>query len=267
MKTAILTQVLIQLAVGLPLCHNVLLAADVPAVAPFMNEREAAAAGRKLGIGSASLEGPKIVEVATDQTWTLVYTAGKAGIRPGGGIRIGMRHLSNWTPPQTDNPKAAGYFTAKTSDGHRVQISTGGDLRRLFGQYFPWQNMVEVVFPDKHLAPGDTVRLTFGDRSGGSSGVRIQPFDEPRFVFKTFVDAPGDGNYLPLEDHPSIRIVAGNTHRLNVVMPSDAVAGKPAWCIVRAEDRYGNPAVRYRGTVTFRSTDSAAGLPDAYAFT
>ncbi|NQT14992.1 MAG: DUF3604 domain-containing protein, partial [Planctomycetes bacterium] len=50
-------------------------------------------------------------------------------------------------------------------------------------------------------------------------------------------------------------------------MPSDAVAGKPTWCTVRAEDRYGNPATRYRGTVRCQSTDPAARLPQAYTFT
>ena len=233
--------------------------------APYKNEAEAAAAGRKLGIGSARLDGPKIAEVRTHQTWTLVYTAGKAGLAEGGGIRIGMRHLMRWTPPQTKSPKGAGYLTVKTPQGVTAKVGIGGS--RYFREYFAWQHIVEVTVRGRALRPGETVRVTYGDRGGGSPGIRIQPFDEPRFVFKVYVDAVGKGEYLPLTGGASIAIVAAEPHRLGVVMPSDAVVGRPTWCIVRAEDRYGNPAVRYRGTVRLTSTDPAAGLPSAHTFT
>ena len=237
--------------------------------APYRNEAEAEAAGRKLGIGSAQLEGPKVVEVLTHQTWTLVYTAGKAGVAAGGGVRIAMRHVVRWSPPQTKSPKAVGYLTVKTPEGVTAKVDVGYGIgrSRFFREYFPWQNVVEVALPDRPLRPGQTIRVTYGDRTGGSPGIRIQPFDEPSFVFKVYVDALGKGEYLPLTRSPSIEIVAAGPHRLGVVMPSGAAVGRPTWCIVRAEDRYGNPAVRYRGTVRLTSTDPAAGLPSAHTFT
>ena len=119
--------------------------------APYKNEAEAAAAGRKLGIGSARLDGPKAVEVRTHQTWTLVYTAGKAGLAPGGGIRIGMRHLVRWTPPQTKSPKGAGYLTVKTPEGVTAKVGIGGS--RYFREYFAWQNIVEVTVRGRALRP------------------------------------------------------------------------------------------------------------------
>ncbi|NQT38950.1 MAG: DUF3604 domain-containing protein, partial [Planctomycetes bacterium] len=234
--------------------------------APYQNEAEAVADGVKLGIGSAVLEGPATVEVATDQSWTLVYTAGKAGVKPGGGVRVWMRHLLNWTRPQTGDRKAPGYFTVKTPDGQPAKIDTGKAPRSFFGQYFAWQNMVEVILPERGMRPGETLRLTYGDRSGGSPGVRIQPFDETRFVFKVYVDATGDDNYLPLADSPAIEIIAAGAARLAAVTPSDAVRGKPIWCLVRAEDRYGNPAAGYRGTVRLKSTDTEAKVPGSHTF-
>lgn len=229
-------------------------------------EEKAIAEGQKLGIGSARLEGPQTVEVMSHQTWTLHYTAGKAGIRPGGGIRIGLRHLVQWSQPQTKDPKGVGYLTVKTTGDVPVKLDIDGG-RRFFLEHFAWQNMVEVILPDRGLAPGETIRVTYGDRSEGSPGTRVQPFDESRFVFKVYVDALGQEKYLPLADSPAIEIVAADPYRLAVVMPSDAVAGESTWCTVRAEDRYGNPATRYRGTVQCSSTDPAARLPQAYTFT
>lgn len=239
----------------------------LPQQVPYQTEAEAVAAGRERGIGSAALEGPVAVEVDTDGSWTLVYTAGKAGIRPGGGVRVGMRHLLNWTPPQTENPKARGYFTAEASGEKPVRVFIPKGGRHFFGQYFAWQHMVEVTLPEEGLAPGETLRLTYGDRRGGSPGVRVQPFDGPRYTFKFYVDALGDDDYLPLAENPSVRIVAAEPVRLAVVSPSDAVAGEPTWCLVRAEDRYGNPADRYRGSVLLETPDPPDRLPPAHTFT
>jgi hypothetical protein len=80
-----------------------------------------------------------------------VYTAGKAGIRPGGGIRVGMRHLLNWTWPQTEDPKARGYFTARASRNVPVRVFIPESGRQFFGQYFAWQNMVQVTLPEEGL--------------------------------------------------------------------------------------------------------------------
>jgi len=206
-------------------------------LARYRSEAEAAEAGLRLGIGSATLEGPEKVEVLTHQRWTLVYTAGKAGIRPGGGIRIAMRHSLCWSAPQTKNPKGDGYLTVKTTGEvpARTYIEYNTFKGRFFHQYHPWQNIVEVTLPEGLLAAGETIRVTYGDRSGGSRGIRIQPFDESPFMFKVYVDPLGNDDYLPLTENPAIDIVAAEPHRLGVVVPSDAVIGKPTWCAVRAD--------------------------------
>ncbi|MFH1741919.1 MAG: DUF3604 domain-containing protein [bacterium] len=241
--------------------------AEFKSLVPHKSEADAAALGKKLDIGSARLEGPLVVEALTHQTWTLVYTAGKAGISPGGGIRIAVRHVVEWTTPQTEDPKSDGYLTANTSDNSPVHVAIIFSYKDLFQQYHPWQNIVEMTFSESGLKPGETLRVTYGDRSGGSPGIRIQPFDESPFVFRLYVDALGNGDYLPMINNPKIEIAAAEPYRLGVVMPSDAVMGKPAWCTVRAEDRYGNPTPKYRGIIRLLSTDSEAKLPQAHSFT
>jgi len=238
-------------------------AAELRGLVPNFYEDAAIGEGEKLGIGSAKLVGPESAEVLSHQTWKLVYTAGRAGVKPRGGIRIGMRHLSQWSLPQTKDPKAVGYFTAKAAGDQAVKI-TIDFRRRFFSQYFAWQHMLEVLLPERGLRPGETLELVYGDTSGGSLGMRVQPFDESCFVFKTYVDAQGYADFLPVRNSPSIEVVGAEPYRLNVVMPTNALTGQPSWCLVRAEDRYGNPAPRYRGTVRLTSTDAAAGLPQAY---
>jgi hypothetical protein len=241
-------------------------AAEFESPAPYLTEEQAIHAGEKLGIGSAVNLKPKKAEVYSYQTVRLLYTAGKAGIEPGGGIRIAMRHVARWTFPQTKDPKADGYLTVKATEDAPTEITIGYQgPNPFFGQYHPWQNIVEIKLPHG-LAAYDTIHVTYGDKSGKSRGIRTQPFDETSFVFKVYVDALSNGDYLPLRDSPSIEIIPGAAHRLNMVMPSQAVIGQPTWCIVRVEDRYGNPTDKYPGTVSLSSTDKSARLPAEHTF-
>jgi len=235
-------------------------------VVPNPYEQAAVENGRRLGIGTMGLEGPRRVEVLSHQTFRLHYTAGKAGIQPGGGLRIGLRHLSNWSLPQTNNPTAAGYTTIVVPGDQAVETTVDFGSK-YFAEYFAWHNMLEIVLPERGLEPGETLTIVLGDRSGSSPGMRVQPFDESCFVFKTFVDALGQGKYLPLAESPAIEIAAAEPSRLRVVMPSDAVLGEPTWCLVRAEDRYGNPAPSYDGTVHLAPADGDPAALASHRFT
>jgi hypothetical protein len=236
----------------------------------FSSEEQAAAKGRDLGIGQAWLEGPKSAEVSTHQTWTVLYTAGRAGVKPGGGVKVALRHMNHlWSTVQDEDPQAEGYLSVQPPDGVPVSVSVecGNWSKRFMWQYFAWQNIVEVVLGESGLGPGQTLRITYGDQTQGSPGFLVQPFDESHYTFKTYVDALGTGEYLPLASSPSVRICAAEACKLTALLPSDAVVGRPTRCTVRAEDRYGNPAIRYRGTVKFSTTDPGARLPDSYTFT
>ena len=240
-------------------------------VAPlFRSEQEAAEKGQSLGIGTATIQGPKSPEVSTYQTLTVVYTAGRDGIRPGGGVRIALRHMNHlWSTVQNQDPNKPGYLTVRAPASVPISTSVECDnwSKRFMRQYFPWQNVVEAIVGGPGLRPGQALKITYGDRTHSSPGFLVQPFDESSYTFKVYVDALGTDEYLPLTSSPAITVSAGKPHKLTVLLPSDAVVGIPTWCTVRVEDRFGNPATRYTGTIHCRTTDSEANLPDVYTFT
>ncbi len=231
-------------------------------------EMAAVEEGKKLGIGSVWLEGPAEVKAYTYQSWTLHYVVGESGMKGGGGIRIGMRHSLGWSPFQISDADADGYITAELQDNTPIPISLPKDgiLNEYFLPYFPWQNMFEVNIPEPGLEAGDTLLIHIGDTREGSKGMRIQPWDEFTFVFKCYVDVSGNGRYLPLSDNPSVKIKAADPYRLSMLTPSNAVAGKPTWCLIRAEDRYGNPTPTYRGSVRIQSKNKQSGVDITYDF-
>jgi len=248
---------------------------EFESLAPFRTEALAVAAGQRLDVGSARLEGPREIEVMQHGTWRLIYTAGRAGVHPGGGVRVAFRHLHHWSVPQIADPTQAGWVTVRASSGAAVRVTgefngktlDGAKATRFMGPYFPWQNVLDLQIGEPGLAPDDRLEITFGDTSGGGPGMRAQPFDECRFVFKVWAGPQEGGFYFPLATQPSVSVVAAQPSRLSVVMPSVAAVGEPVWCLVRAEDRYGNPATSFRGVVRLSADHADATLAASHRFT
>ena len=236
---------------------------------PALTLSEAYRKARGAGIGSAHLKGPNPAEVDSWGRWTFVYRAGKAGIRSGGGIRIGLRHMLHaWTKIQNEEPNGPGYLTVETPSGvtHQVTVACNNWSDKYFTHYHPVQNIVEVLVGDPGLKPGQRIAVTFGDTSKGSPGMHLQPFDEEAFLFLTFVDTQADGEFLPMKDSPALEIVPGKPAALTALVPSNGTVGQKTTCVVRAEDRFGNPAVGYRGRIRLECDDGSVRLPSAYDF-
>jgi hypothetical protein len=236
---------------------------------PYSTLAEAIKEANEVGIGTVHLEGPPSAEVRTYGTWTVIYTAGKTGVKPGGGIRIGVRHLTSlWTKLQNSNPEDDGYLSVKSPDNIPITVNAecGTFYEQFVYDYFPFNNIVEIIVDQPGLKPGQTLRVTYGDTSGGSAGMSVQPFDEEKYIFKTFVDALGNNDFLPIEKNPTIRIRPGKPNRLAVILKSNAVKGEQTVCVVRAEDQFGNPAEEYKRTVKLSSSDASAILPPSYTF-
>lgn len=233
--------------------------------APYALEEDAVRKGQRMGLGEASMEGPAEVEAGSVADFTLRFTVGKAGMKPGGGIRLATAHGlgTDWggNHLQTKDPEGENFLAFRTSTGAPLQWKPyQGVLQNpLFQRYHPWQNINEFKLAGPALKPRDWVEVRI-------SRVRMQNYDETAFVLKFYIDALGDDDYLPLARNPQVRILAAEAAELHVIVPSVWVAGKPGWMNVWAGDRYGNPATSFRGTLEFERDEGGAPLPAEYTF-
>ena len=195
-------------------------------------------------LGSARMVQSEPVVAGEFGTWQLVYTVGPAGLATGGVVRIVTDSDTDWGWPQVDNPSAPEYMTANCPSDAEVALVV------------PEHITVIVINTGRALTQGETVTVTYGDRSGGGPGSRSQTFLESRRYFWFEVDPTGSGSFAYLPDRPELAIVGGDADKLIVVAPSMAAAGEEFKVSVKAEDRWGNPAMAYRGTVSL----SAAGI-------
>ncbi|MBI3682780.1 MAG: DUF3604 domain-containing protein [Acidobacteria bacterium] len=216
--------------------------------AVYKTEQEAIAKGEQLDLGRVSWEGPPEVAVDSAADFKLRFTAGKAGMKSGGGIRLATGHgmYTEWggNRLQAQDPNLENFLSFRATNGARFEWKSYAGVGRnpLFARYHPWQNIQEFKLAQGELHAGDAFEITL-------SRVRMQQWDETAFTLRFYVDPGGEDDYLPLSINPQIKITGGEAEEFNVAAPADWVAGAPGWVQVWAGDRFGNPSESYRGKV------------------
>ena len=216
----------------------------------FASYADAVAAGKVAEIGKAELLEPTKAVAGQYGQFRIRFIAGSKGLQRNAIVRVALRHVCQWTPPQEKDPKAPGFTTVACATSNRFSIKGWDkfpDKVDLFGAMFPWQHVIDISPLDQALAPGEQIEIVYGDQSQGGPGVRSQCFEEKHFSFRVYVDALGNGRFLPTIAELSIPIIGGDMAKLVLVSSSDAIVGRKTRLLVRAEDRYGNIAKGYRG--------------------
>ncbi|MEM9063313.1 MAG: DUF3604 domain-containing protein [Pseudomonadota bacterium] len=205
--------------------------------------------------GSAALSPVAPVPVRSYQTLTITYTAGKFGLDDTGAIAVAMRWVQDGGPLQSSDPTAMNYIAAVASNGAPLLVTPEQFWHR------PWGHAVRITVKGGFLREGDTITVTFGDRAGGSPGLRMQTIAESALEFRVSVDACATGHFAPLDERLSIPVVAGPLHRWVAVLPSLRRPGERFQLGLRAEDIWGNPAIPDDGTLTLSADHPVSGLP------
>lgn len=211
--------------------------------------------------GSVSLTPTGAFEARSLQSFSLVYTAGRFGLDDTGGIKIVHRYSNDWGWLQTEDPTAVNYVTAQASNGSRLQLGyqIGGEQR-------PWYRSLTITVRGEGLYEGDTITVVFGDRSGGSPGLKLQTFCESGFEFKVLADVCATGHFLPVVDTPAIAIVPGPPAVWKAVLPTLRRPGETFRLGIKAEDIWGNPSDQTMGAVSLAASHPVDGLPDRIDF-
>ena len=171
--------------------------------------------------GLARLDLPGEVVAGSLGTWRVEYTAGQAGVRRNGAIAFAWAWPADWGQPQWTEPAGENFATFTASGDCRLVPRYELKLRTPI-----WNpqgtHALCLTVADGELRPGDTVRLTLGDRRAGSPGQRAPTFRETECTLFVAVDVQGDGRWQPLDDLPSLRVAGGPAAAAHV--PADRAA-------------------------------------------
>ena len=211
--------------------------------------------------GSAVLEPTTPVETRSFQTFKLTYTVGKLGIDDTGGIQAAFRFIGDSGKPQTSNPSAPNYVTAKSNGEGRIGLSIRSDGFR------PWKLLVTAMQSGGYLKEGEQIEIVFGDTTHGSPGMVMQTFVEGGYEFRVGTDIQATGNFLPLAQQFSVPVIAGPVDRWKAVLPTLRRPGEVFQLGLKAEDVWGNPTAQAGGRVRLESSLPIDGLELEFDYT
>ncbi|WP_372623991.1 DUF3604 domain-containing protein [Falsiroseomonas sp.] len=216
---------------------------------------------RAAEVGSVTISPDGPVEAGSFASHTLVFTAGRFGVDDTGSLRICTRQVSDNGRPQFTDPKAPNYVTAEASNGAKLVLEYNPKLAMR-----PWSRTITVTVARGFLSPGDTITIRLGDRRGGSPGMRMQTYCEARFHYLVLADVFATCNWALLPEQPNFPIVPGPPVRPLAILPTRRAPGEPFALLLRADDRWGNPAVLPAGTHRLRASAPVAGLPESFTW-
>ncbi len=214
-------------------------------------------------------------------TWTVTYEVGGRGLRTGGALRVqlpdtwhaGERNSANRL--QATDPADDHYVSARASRaGVRVVTSVESETENylvksfrkgLDGREERYVFVVRATIEAGELVAGDTIDVVYGDRSGGSRGMRaaiVSTTPEPILVA---VDPDGSGRFDLIDHDATLVSESGVAAELLVAGPSTLVVGEPAELHIAAVDPYANP-VPLREVVNLRVLQGDVDLPSTARF-
>ena len=208
------------------------------------------------------------VVAGTWGTWRIVYTAGPAGIAPGGGVKV-VYHATllpvfdvrgDWTTPQVDDPAAAGYTTAETTGAAKAKLEIVTQPKIVPDAPLASPRAVRALIRKAPLRPGESIIITFGDTSGCGPGTCVQHIAQTDFEFTIYVDSSGTNRWERLEDSPRLDILGGPAVGLSAVAPSVVRAGEEFSLAVIPLDAFGHSATGFDASVALASSDEAESV-------
>jgi hypothetical protein len=218
----------------------------------------------RLDLGEARIDISGPVVAGSRVTCRYTYTAGHP-IDDTGYVKIAFRYAGDFGTPQFEEPAGPEYCSVHTTGDCRVLPRW--DIK---GNTRPWGKCLYLMVRAGFLDRGDQIAVTFGDRSLGSPGWRVQTFCEDTFEFKTLVDPIATFEFKELALSPTLRIVPGVAVKATCIAPSRAAVGQDVETVLKLDDAWGNPVgepIRQlnppfidRGAHTVTMTDEASGL-------
>ena len=189
--------------------------------------------------GKLELASSVSVEAGELAVVKLRYIVGDAGLVPGGSITIDTESDSDWGQLQISDSIAGDFLTVVPPVGKAVSV------------HVPDHKSFVIIVQSGVFSTGDVLEISLGQ----GSGLRTQTFYESKHYFRCRVDPESSGSSISIES-VVVEVTGGQVASLSALVPSDIELGTAFALLLKAEDRWGNPAQKYRGSIDV----SAPGL-------
>lgn len=189
----------------------------------------------------AKTDGPLFVDSYVE--FQQIYTVGDADILPGGGLILPNHFYFASEELQASNPKGDNYVSLKSSNPEfRFEIDSY-PIAGMFSSRLGVGEAPRVFFrvTAGRLTKGDTLTVTYGDRRGGSRGLKLIHISNSAIRFPFWLLTEKNGILLTPRE-ASLPVLGGPAAGVHAFVPSVVAVGETFSMTVRTEDRFRNLA-------------------------
>ncbi len=191
-------------------------------------------------IGDVTAKADELLVAGSWAQLEQTYTVGSMGMATGGSFLLGAQIMADQASMQHEDPAADNYVSVRSSNADARWEKPRIPLSGKHGGFKDEAEMVVFRLAEATLEHGDTVTFTYGDRSQGSSGLRLQTLTTEKLVLPIYVDLTGAGVFFtPRWPHHEI-VGRNEVESLAVFAPSVVAASEEIDLVVRSEDRHFN---------------------------
>ncbi len=169
------------------------------------------------------------------------YTVGTKSIEPGGGFLVTRHFMPDYGRWQVSDPTADNYISITASN---PAVRFAADNHPYGGMHGGFRGNADTLafrVQAGTLTEGDTVTITYGDRSAGSRGLRMATISSDRMPLPLYLDFDGSDLFHTLPIQPIV-VTGGEAAGVHGFAPSVVAAGEPFDVSVRTQDRHYNRA-------------------------
>lgn len=189
----------------------------------------------------AKLPGPLTVDSYVE--FQQIYTVGDADVLPGGGLILPNHFYFASEELQATDPKADNYVSLSSANATlRFEIDSY-PIAGMFSSRLGVGEASRVFFrvTAGRLTKGDTLTVTYGDRRGGSRGLKLIHVSNSAIRFPFWLLTEREGILLTPRE-ALLPVYGGRTAGVHAFVPSIAATGETFTVSIRAEDKFRNLA-------------------------
>lgn len=192
-----------------------------------------------LGALSIRVDGP--VKARSWQTIEVTYTVGEMPMIEGGRILVAHHFQNNDGPWQREDPKGDNYVTIRSSDPNARWLPETEPVVGMHGGFRAAQPAWTWRLQGAELTKGETITVTYGNRSGGGRGWLMQTFSNDASTLPIYVNLENNDVFFSLPP-ATFEVVGGDVYAVHAFAPSIVAVGETIEVSVRSEDFYYNRA-------------------------
>jgi hypothetical protein len=160
---------------------------------------------------------------------------------PGSTLMLARMLMSDGSAAQVDDPAGDGYVSVSSSNAGVRFAKAKVPWTGMHGGFRGAADNAGWRVESGTLQAGDTITLTFGDKSGGSRGYQMPSFSNDKFLLPVYVSLMKDGPMIT-PAWPPVRVQGNAVAAVKGFAPSIVKAGERFELALRSEDTRWNRA-------------------------